>query len=420
MDIKQLLREMGFHFNKQFGQNFLTDEHLLNNICSDAEVSGGVVLEIGAGAGTLTRVLSSHADKVVAFEIDRNLERVLAVTLADCPNVKLVLGDVMKYKMPDIEALCGNDYRVVANIPYYLTSPLIMRFVEEAKGVTSLTLTVQKEVAERLAASPKGKDYGAITVGVQAVADVEIKRILPRALFYPQPNVDSAVVHIAFRRDKFDIPNPTLFRKTVRVAFAMRRKTLVNNLAVGFMFSGMTKQIAEQILVECNLSVNCRGEELSVAQFVELYKAIERWLDSRPKYVSVCIWGNGPGRPHDNLYTMKAVNYNDSVLSLEFDRGEKCRIVNPQNAKFGDKYIHIGKANTVVWSHYYYGKEQTEENLIVEKYDMQEGDAVHFVAEGPFADDKIINVNGKVAVDIIGDVETNELLAELKELLKNK
>ena len=274
MDVKQLLREMGFRFNKQFGQNFLTDENLLNNICSDAEVSGGTVLEIGAGAGTLTRVLSEHAEKVVSFEIDRNLEKVLAVTLADCANVHLVLGDVMKYKMSDIEALCGTNYRVVANIPYYLTSPLIMRFVEEATGVTSLTLTVQKEVAERLAASPKNKDYGAITVGVQAVADVEIKRVLPRELFYPQPNVDSAVVHIAFNRNKFDVPYAALFRKTVRVSFAMRRKTLVNNLAVGF---GKTKQQAEEILSACDLPATCRGEELSVEQFVQLYKTVEKW-----------------------------------------------------------------------------------------------------------------------------------------------
>ena len=273
MDVKQLLREMGFRFNKQFGQNFLTDENLLNNICSDAEVSGGTVLEIGAGAGTLTRVLSEHAEKVVSFEIDRNLEKVLAVTLADCANVHLVLGDVMKYKMSDIEALCGTNYRVVANIPYYLTSPLIMRFVEEATGVTSLTLTVQKEVAERLAASPKNKDYGAITVGVQAVADVEIKRVLPRELFYPQPNVDSAVVHIAFNRNKFDVPYAALFRKTVRVSFAMRRKTLVNNLAVGF---GVSKQQAEEILSACDLPATCRGEELSVEQFVQLYKTVEK------------------------------------------------------------------------------------------------------------------------------------------------
>ena len=263
---------MGFRFNKQFGQNFLTDENLLNNICGDADISGGTVLEIGAGAGTLTRVLSEHADKVVAFEIDRNLEKVLAVTLADCANVQLVLGDVMKSKMADIEALCGDNYRVVANIPYYLTSPLIMRFVEDASNVTSLTLTVQKEVAERLAAKPANKDYGAITVGVQAVADVEIKRVLPRELFYPQPNVDSAVVHIAFNRTKFDISNAALFRKTVRVSFAMRRKTLLNNLAVGF---NITKQQAEEILLECDLPSTCRGEELSVAQFVQLYHTIE-------------------------------------------------------------------------------------------------------------------------------------------------
>ena len=272
MDIKQILRDMGFRFNKQFGQNFLTDENLLNNICNDAEIDGGTVLEIGAGAGTLTRVLSRHADKVVAFEIDRNLEKVLAVTLADCANVQVVMGDVMKYKMSDIESLAGNDYRVVANIPYYLTSPLIMRFVEEAMGVTSLTLTVQKEVAERLAAKPSSKDYGAITVGVQAVADVDVTRVLPRELFYPQPNVDSAVVRIVFNRNKFDIADAKLFRKTVRIAFAMRRKTLLNNLSVGF---NVSKQQAEEILSACHLPVTCRGEELSVQQFVQMYHTIE-------------------------------------------------------------------------------------------------------------------------------------------------
>ena len=272
MDIKQLLKDMGFRFNKQFGQNFLTDENLLNNICNDSEVKGGTVLEIGAGAGTLTRVLSKLADKVIAFEIDRNLEKVLNVTLADCPNVQVVMGDVMRYRMDELEDLCGGAYRVVANIPYYLTSPLIMRFVEEAKCVTSLTLTIQKEVAERLAAKPATKDYGAITVAVNAASDVEITRVLPRELFYPQPNVDSAVVRIDFKRDKFDISNPVLFRKTVRVSFAMRRKTLVNNLAVGF---GISKQQAEAILASCNLPVGCRREELSVEQFVQLYKTIE-------------------------------------------------------------------------------------------------------------------------------------------------
>lgn len=273
MDIKQLLRDSGFRFNKQFGQNFLTDDILLQGICDDAEIHGGTVLEIGAGAGTLTRKLSQNADKVIAFEIDRNLEKILAVTLADCTNTQVVIGDVMRYKMNDIETLCGGEYKVVANIPYYITSPLLMNFVENGTKVTSLTLTIQKEVAERLSARPSTKDYGAITVAVQALADVFVTRILPRTLFYPQPNVDSAVVRIDIDRNKFDIADHKLFRKVVRVSFAMRRKTLVNNLTVGF---GVDRNVAEKLLVDCNLSVGCRGEELSVEQFVALYKQIER------------------------------------------------------------------------------------------------------------------------------------------------
>ena len=250
----------------------MTDDTLLNDICLDAQINGGTVLEIGAGAGTLTRALCKHADNVIAFEIDRNLEKVLNVTLAGCPNVKVVMGDVMRYGMSELEAMVGSDYHVVANIPYYLTSPLIMRFVEEATSVKALTLTIQKEVALRLAAQPATKDYGAITVAVTSVADVEITRILPRELFYPQPNVDSAVVRITFNRGKYEISDHRLFRKTVRVAFAMRRKTLVNNLAVGFAIS---KQQAEDLLISCNLPTGCRGEELSVQQFVQLYAAIQ-------------------------------------------------------------------------------------------------------------------------------------------------
>lgn len=272
MDIKQLLKTSGFRFNKQFGQNFLTDETLLGAICDDAGLNGGTVLEVGAGAGTLTRVLSRHADKVVAFEIDRNLQPILAQTLCDCPNVELVIGDVMKYSVGQIDQMCGDNYRVVANIPYYLTSPLIMRFAEQSARVCSLTLTVQREVAERLAALPATKDYGAITVAVQSVADVSVKRILPRELFFPVPNVDSAVAHIEFRRNKYDIANRDLFRKTVRAAFSMRRKLLVNCLSVGF---GIAKERAAEIVSECGLLTNCRGEELSVGQFVALYKAIE-------------------------------------------------------------------------------------------------------------------------------------------------
>lgn len=271
MDIKRLLAEKGFRFNKQFGQNFLTDDALLRQIVDDAGVDGGTVLEVGAGAGTLTRALAERAQKVVAFEIDKNLEKILALTLADKPNVQVVIGDVMRYTMPQIEALLGGSYSVVANIPYYVTTPLIMNFAEQAQKVTSLTLTIQKEVAERLVATPATKQYGAITVAVDAVADAVVTRILPRNLFYPQPNVDSAVVKIVFRRNKYDIPDSALFRKTVRSSFAMRRKTLANNLIVGF---GFSRETVERVIAECGLSVNCRGEELSTAQFVGLCNAI--------------------------------------------------------------------------------------------------------------------------------------------------
>lgn len=272
MDIKRILQEKGFHFNKQFGQNFLTDSVLLQDIVNDADVANGTVLEVGAGAGSLTRALAQKAKKVVAFEIDKNLKKVLDVTLADCSNVQVVMGDVMKYSVAQVEEMCGGNYSVVANIPYYITTPLLMNFVEQGKNVQSLTLTIQKEVAERLSAAPATKDYGAITVAVNAVADVSVTRILPRELFYPQPNVDSAVVKIVINRNKTDISSHALFRKTVKTAFAMRRKTLVNNLTVGF---GVTRQLAEEILAQCNLDERCRGEELSVAQFVQLYRCVE-------------------------------------------------------------------------------------------------------------------------------------------------
>ena len=273
MDVKQILKEQNFRFNKQFGQNFLTDRELLNDIVSVAMVQDGTVLEIGAGAGTLTRELSSRADKVIAFEIDRNLESVLKLTLADCPNVQVVIGDIMRYKMSEIEVLCGGAFKLVANIPYYLTSPLIMMFVEKSANVQSMTLTIQKEVAERLAARPATKDYGAITVAVNAVADVTLTRILNRELFYPIPNVDSAVVRIDINRNKYDIPNKALFRKTVKTAFAMRRKTLVNNIMVGFKTD---RAAAESVLCSMNLPLTCRGEELSVEQFVALSNECEK------------------------------------------------------------------------------------------------------------------------------------------------
>jgi 16S rRNA (adenine1518-N6/adenine1519-N6)-dimethyltransferase len=274
MDIKQILQQNNFRFNKQFGQNFLTDSNLLSSVVADSGITADdVVLEIGAGAGTLTRALAKVAKQVIAFEIDKNLEKILGITLAEFDNVKVVMGDVMKYSMEQLHQLVGNKpFKVVANIPYYITTPLIMRFVEESSLVQSLTLTIQKEVAERLASDHNCKDYGAITVAVQAVANVEILQVLGRELFYPAPNVDSAVVNVVFDRQKFDIEDTAFFRKTVKNSFAMRRKTLVNNLMNAFKLS---REQAEHVLADMGLPATIRGEALSVSQFVELAKLLK-------------------------------------------------------------------------------------------------------------------------------------------------
>jgi len=274
MDIKQILQQNNFRFNKQFGQNFLTDSTLLASVVADSGITtNDVVLEIGAGAGTLTRALSKVAKQVIAFEIDKNLKKILDITLADCNNVQVVMGDVMRYSMEQLHDLVGNKpFKVVANIPYYITTPLIMRFVEESNLVQSLTLTIQKEVAERIASDHNCKDYGAITVAVQAVADVDILQVLGRELFYPAPNVDSAVVNVVFRRNKFDIEDSAFFRKTVKNSFAMRRKTLVNNLMNAFK---LPREVAEGILQQMGLPATIRGEALSVGQFVELAKVLK-------------------------------------------------------------------------------------------------------------------------------------------------
>lgn len=274
MDIKQILQQNNFRFNKQFGQNFLTDSNLLSSVVADSGITADdVVLEIGAGAGTLTRALCKVAKQVIAFEIDKNLEKILGITLAEFDNVKVVMGDVMKYSMEQLHQLVGNKpFKVVANIPYYITTPLIMRFVEESNLVQSLTLTIQKEVAERLASDHNCKDYGAITVAVQAVANVEILQVLGRELFYPAPNVDSAVVNAVFDRQKFDIEDAAFFRKTVKNSFAMRRKTLVNNLMNAFKLS---REQAENVLADMGLPATIRGEALSVSQFVTLAKLLK-------------------------------------------------------------------------------------------------------------------------------------------------
>lgn len=267
MDILALLKREGFSFSKKYGQNFITDFELLDDIAADAGVNGDdVVVEIGAGAGTLTTALAKRAKRVIAFEIDRNLQPILDKTLAGFDNVELIMDDITKWTDSELDDLVGEKYKVVANLPYYITTPLLFMFLERKNAPTSVTVMVQKEVAERICATEKKGDYGALSVSVALRGDAEITRIVNRDMFTPPPNVDSAIVKIVMR-GKPDCKDEKALFTLVKKAFTMKRKTLVNNLSAGY---GMAKSDAAAVLEKLGLSATVRAEELSPAQFIAL------------------------------------------------------------------------------------------------------------------------------------------------------
>lgn len=265
-DIKTVLAECGFSFKKQLGQNFITDENLLSSIVSLSGVGeGDTVVEIGCGAGTLTRALAERVGKVVGFEIDRSLEPVLARTLSGFENVQINFCDFLKVEMPEFERKTG-EYFVVANLPYYVTTPLIMQLVEKSEKCSGLSVMVQEEVALRLCARAATPDYGAITAMIALRAECEIVKRVPRTLFYPRPNVDSAVVKMTFGRG-IAVKDKAVYKKVVHAAFSSRRKTLENNLVNCFK---LTRAEAQAILADCNIDLKARGETLSPEQFASL------------------------------------------------------------------------------------------------------------------------------------------------------
>ena len=274
--VKDIIRGVNFRFNKALGQNFITDGNLLDAIVADSGVTGDdVVLEIGTGAGTLTRALAKVAKKVFSFEVDRNLEPVLALSLQGVDNVEVVFRDVLKMKDDALVEIVDDKFKVVANLPYYVTTPLAMRFLESSLDVESLTVMVQKEVADRFVAKANTADYSAITLAIECVGNARVTRNVSRNMFYPSPNVDSAVVHIDVNRQKLAGENTALLHKLVRGAFAMRRKTLANNLSVAFQ---MSKQQASELIESCGFSPLVRGEALSLCDYVKLNRALEKTL----------------------------------------------------------------------------------------------------------------------------------------------
>lgn len=268
-DIKQILKDHNFRFNKQFGQNFITDTNLLQAMVKDSGTTGDdVVVEIGAGAGTLTRELAKVAGKVYAFEIDRNLVPILGQTLKGLEDkVEVIFRDVQKVSDSQLdEILDGKPYKVVANLPYYITTPIIMRFLERERRPQSITVMIQKEVGERLTSTADSGDYGVITLAIALEGKAKVMRDVPRHMFTPQPNVDSCIVRIDLD-DTYSHVDKAKVKKVIRAAFAMRRKTLVNNLMSGL---GVSRENACKALNDMGLDERIRGEVLDIEQFIKL------------------------------------------------------------------------------------------------------------------------------------------------------
>lgn len=271
-----VLKNYQFQFNKNLGQNFIFDGNLLRSIVSDAKVNKlSNVLEIGAGAGTLTQKIADVANKVVTYEIDQNLKPILEENLKDYSHVKVVFKDILKEDMKVIESNFEDNYIVVANLPYYITTPIIFKFLYEATKLESLNIMVQKEVAERICANPGTKNYGALTVLINAMATSTITRIVKKNMFRPVPNVDSAVVRIDFNKNLYSIKKFDVFVKLVNSIFTMRRKTFQNNLKAGF---NLNNEQIKEVFYICALEENVRGETLTIEKIVKISNFLAEYL----------------------------------------------------------------------------------------------------------------------------------------------
>lgn len=266
----EVIQKNQFVFQKKFGQNFLIDSHVLDKIILAADINkNDVVLEIGPGIGTMTQAIAENAKKVIAVEIDDNLIPILKENLKDYDNVEIINEDVMKV---DIASLGVN--KVVANLPYYITTPIIMGLLESRVPLDSITVMVQKEVADRMKSGPGTKDYGALSLAVQFYAEPYIVANVPQNCFMPRPNVGSAVIRLTLHKETpVKVDDEKLMFKIIRAAFNQRRKTLQNCLN-HFEELQYNKEDVLKILSEMNLNESIRGEALTLAQYAEFTNRI--------------------------------------------------------------------------------------------------------------------------------------------------
>lgn len=272
----EVIQKYQFAFQKRFGQNFLIDAHVLEKIVSAAGITkDDCVLEIGPGIGTMTQYLAESAGQVIAVEIDTNLLPILADTLKDYSNVKVINQDILKVDINELvkEYNNGRPIKVVANLPYYITTPIIMGLFENQVPVDSITIMVQKEVADRMQVGPGTKDYGALSLAVQYYAKPKIVANVPPNCFMPRPKVGSAVIKLErYEKPPVEVKDEKLMFRIIRASFNQRRKTLVNGLKNSSEIPFSKEQI-EQALGMCGLSLSVRGEALTLAQFAQLANA---------------------------------------------------------------------------------------------------------------------------------------------------
>lgn len=278
---KAIIAKYNFDIQKKFGQNFLIDGRVLNKIVDAAEITkDDFVLEIGPGIGSLTQFLSYNAGKVCAVEIDKKLMEVLDETLADFENVEIINDDVLKV---DLNALIeeknqGKPVKVVANLPYYITTPIIMGLFEKNVPMKSMTVMIQKEVAERMVAGPGTKDYGALSLAVQYYSNPYLVANVPQNCFIPRPNVDSAVMRLEkYENPPVKVKDEDLMFKLIRASFQQRRKTLVNSIT-NVAKLGLDKEKILSVIEGCGHTPTIRGEALTLAQFAALSDAFSEAL----------------------------------------------------------------------------------------------------------------------------------------------
>lgn len=275
--MKEVLEKYKFKFSKGLGQNFLIDGNILSKICDGAEITDNdYVVEVGPGIGVLTQFLCERAKKVVAVELDQRLIPILENdTLSEYDNFEVVHGDILKIDLNKLieDKLDNQNIKIAANLPYYITTPIIMKILESDVKVDKMVVMVQKEVALRMQADPGTKDYGALSVAVQYYSDPKIIVDVPSSVFMPRPNVDSAVILLdIYKQPPVEVEDKELMFKVVKAAFGKRRKTLVNSLSLGNI--GLTKEEVKEILTEADIDHKIRGEKLSIEDFAKLSNLI--------------------------------------------------------------------------------------------------------------------------------------------------